>query len=111
MKSVLQFARREPTERWANDLNQIIRAALDATRSSIEKVGVFMEIELDEALPHVRINPFEMQQVLVNVIQNAVEAGGSRTRITIHSERTPEGVRVTVEDNGPGLSEPEQRRV
>jgi two-component system NtrC family sensor kinase len=111
VKSVLQFARREPTERWANDLNQIIRAALDTTRSSIEKVGVFMEIELDEALPHVRINPFEMQQVLVNVIQNAVEAGGSRTRITIRSERTPEGVRVTVEDNGPGLSEPEQRRV
>jgi signal transduction histidine kinase len=111
VKSVLQFARREPTERWANDLNQIIRAALDATRSSIEKVGVFMEIELDEALPHVRINPFEMQQVLVNVIQNAVEAGGSRTRITIRSERIPEGVRVTVEDNGPGLSEPEQRRV
>ncbi len=111
VKSVLQFARREPTERWANDLNQLIRSALDMTRSSIEKVGVFMEIELDEALPHIRINPFEMQQVLVNVIQNAVEAGDSRTRITIRSERTPEGVRVTVEDNGPGLSEPERRRV
>lgn len=111
VKSVLQFARREPTERWANDLNQIIRSALDVTRSSIEKVGVFMEIELDDALPQVRINPFEMQQVLVNVLQNAVEAGDSRTRITIRSERTREGVRVTVEDNGPGLSEPERRRV
>jgi signal transduction histidine kinase len=111
VKSVLQFARREPTERWPNDLNQIIRAALDVTRSSIEKVGVFMELELDEALPQVRINPFEMQQVLVNVIQNAVEAGDARTRITIRSEGTREGVRVMVEDNGPGLSEPERRRV
>ena len=75
----------------------------------ISESGV--RIELDEALPQVRVNPFEMQQVLVNLIQNAVEAGDSRTRVTIRSERTGEGVRVTVEDNGPGLSEPERRRV
>ena len=111
VKSVLQFARHEPTERWPNDLNQVIRASIAVSQSTIQKVGVVVEIELDNALPYLRINPFELQQVLVNVIQNAVSSGDTGTRILVRSERTPEGVRITVADNGRGISEAQRSRV
>jgi len=111
VKSVLQFARKEPTDRWENDLNQIIRTACEVLRSSTEKVGALITLDLDESLPPIRINPYEVQQVIINLLQNALDSGDARMRIRVSSERASEGVRLTVIDNGPGLSESERRRI
>ena len=111
VRSVLQFARREPTERWPNDLNRVIRTALDMTRSEINKIGAVARLELDESLAKVQLNPFEIQQVVINILQNCIDVGDAETRITVRSRRTHDGARVTVEDNGPGLSELERRQI
>ena len=111
VRSVLQFARREPTERWPNDLNRVIRTAMDMTRSEITKIGAVARLDLEESLPQVQLNPFEIQQVLISILQNCVDVGNAETRITVRSERTRSGARVTVEDNGPGLSEQERRQI
>jgi signal transduction histidine kinase len=111
VRSILEFARREPTERWPNDLNRVIRTAMDMTRSEIIKIGAVARLDLEESLPQVQLNPFEIQQVLVSIIQNCVDVGNAETRITVRSERTRSRARVTVEDNGPGLSEQERRQI
>ncbi len=111
VRSILQFARREPTERWPNDLNRVIRTAMDMTRSEISKIGAVAKLDLEESLPQVQLNPFEIQQVLISILQNCVDVGNAETRITVCSERTRSGARVTVEDNGPGLSEQELRQI
>ncbi len=111
VRSILEFARREPTERWPNDLNRVIRTAMDMTRSEIIKIGAVARLDLEESLPQVQLNPFEIQQVLVLIIQNCVDVGNAETRITVRSERTRSRVCVTVEDNGPGLSEQERRQI
>ena len=84
---------------------------MDMTRSEITKIGAVARLDLEEPLPQVQLNPFEIQQVLISVLQNCIDVGNAETRITVRSERTRSGARVTVEDNGPELSEQERRRI
>ncbi len=57
--------------------------------------------------PLTPMNPLEIELVLLNLIRNAVEAGDEKVIVTIRSQRTAEGVRVAVSDNGCGML-PEQ---
>jgi two-component system sensor kinase FixL len=65
------------------------------------------ELDLDEHLPPVLAEPIQIQQVIVNLLRNSVEAMESKPRdgrlLSIRSEKAPEGVRVIVTDTGCGI--------
>lgn len=103
---------KEPPQWRALDINQLIRQVLELARGPIERQRVAMHAELMQPLPPVMGDPVQLQQVLVNLVTNALEAmaadaDGGR-RIAIRS-RVDDGaaVVVTVEDTGAGL-DPEQ---
>jgi signal transduction histidine kinase len=62
-----------------------------------------------------------MRRILVNLVRNAAEAirgarpeapgGGPRGRVVVHAERTPDGVAIVIEDDGPGVPEPVRERI
>jgi PAS domain S-box-containing protein len=100
-----------PHKDWL-DLNATIRDVLALARSEVHRHRVVVETHLAEEVPLVRADRIQIQQVLLNVLINALEAlsgGGDGPReVVVQSDMdTAQDVRVTVRDSGPGL-DPQQ---
>jgi signal transduction histidine kinase len=98
------------------DVNDLIRQTLTLVRAELRSKGVISELELLDHLPQVSGNRVQLQQVILNLIMNAMEAMGSvaeRTRVLrVKSDIVPtQGVVVTVEDSGPGIDVEDMDRV
>ncbi len=104
VKDVLQFARQARTAKEPADLNSIINDAVTLTAEYVGASGSRIETRLADALAQVSLNRLGMEQVFVNLIHNAVEAGDGPVRVVVRTEPTKTGVRATVEDNGRGIS-------
>ncbi|GKT30658.1 PAS domain S-box protein, partial [Aduncisulcus paluster] len=78
--------------------------------------GLEIVREFDDSLPHLLCSPSEIEQVLINLLKNSVQAiladQGRRVddiaRITIRLKKEVGFIRLEIEDNGPGMS-PETR--
>jgi C4-dicarboxylate-specific signal transduction histidine kinase len=91
------------------DVNEAIRNAIILTRGKVVKIGASIQTQLAEPLPFVRGDRVHIQQVMVNLIVNAIQAmsgdGRSRRELQISTETDEaEGVRVGVRNTGPGLA-------
>lgn len=91
------------------EVNEAIRELIELTRSAAVKNSVSMHAELANGLPIVHGDRVQLQQVLLNLIINAIEAMsglGEEPRELLVSSGTTEsgGVLVTVRDSGPGLA-------
>ncbi|MGA2893311.1 MAG: AAA family ATPase [Xanthobacteraceae bacterium] len=89
------------------EINEMILEVVALTRSEMSKNGVVAQMELADDLPPVHGDRVQLQQVILNLIVNAVEAmsqlsDGPRDML-IGTESKPGSVRVTVQDSGPGL--------
>jgi signal transduction histidine kinase len=87
----------------------VIREVIELTRSEAMKNSVLLQTELVEGLPLVQGDRVELQQVILNLILNAVEAmsemGEGSRELLIGSGTTESGdVLVAVRDSGPGLA-------
>ncbi|MGA9388972.1 MAG: ATP-binding protein, partial [Candidatus Sulfotelmatobacter sp.] len=93
------------------DINQIIQDVLLLLRYELNRNRISLRTELASDLPPVQGDPVQLQQVLINLIMNAIEslrASADRPReILIRSAKNPEGILVQVEDSGLGVR-PEQ---
>jgi two-component system NtrC family sensor kinase len=103
---LLTFARRQPAERVEVNLNSIVKDTLELRRYAIRTAQIDLEVILDPALPRTWADPFQLQQVLLNLVGNAEQAlndwVGPR-RITIRTQRVGEQLVMAVADSGPGV--------
>jgi PAS domain S-box-containing protein len=103
VRSVLKFSRNESSERWEADLRDAIERAGDAVRVQAQQHGAKLMIaRMPERLPVV-MNPIEIEQVLVNLIHNAMQAGPRGVSIQISARRLGSRVRVEIRDDGHGI--------
>jgi C4-dicarboxylate-specific signal transduction histidine kinase len=97
------------------DLNRKIVEVLAFTEQELRSHDVVLETRLENTLPQVVGDRVQLQQVLLNLIVNAVEAmsgvNDRRRELTIVSARVPEGVVVEVRDSGIGLDPQRAERV
>jgi len=103
VKSVLKFAREETTERWPVDLNAIVRQVRDHSTVMTHRYGATLELDLAAGLPEVLANPTEMEQLLSNLIRNALQAGGYGIHVVVSTAERGGKVRLSVRDDGPGM--------
>ncbi len=93
------------------DLNEVIREVLALTHNQLVSGGVAHQTALEPDLPTVLGDRIQLQQVVLNLIMNAIDAmaanGGRPRRLVIKSASHPDGVLVKVKDSGQGL-DPEQ---
>jgi signal transduction histidine kinase len=105
---IKDHVKKAPPKMERFDLNDAIRNAIILTRGKVVKIGASIQTQLAEPLPFFRGDRVQIQQVVVNLIVNAVQAmsgdGDSRRELLISTETDEaEGARVGVRDTGPGL--------
>jgi PAS domain S-box-containing protein len=110
------LVKKVPPRRDLLDINHTIRDAIVLTRTEMQRNGVRWESRLAEELPLVSADGVQLQQVMINLIVNAVEAmasSGERPReLTIVSgTEDANDVFVEVRDTGPGLDPEELDRL
>lgn len=101
------FNKDEPKQQLI-DINDVIRRVLELSRGAIERQRVVARRRLARSVLPVMGDPVQLQQVMVNLVTNALEAMAAvaeRERVlVIKSEKDDDTVVVTVEDTGPGLA-------
>jgi len=111
--SLLAFARKRKPERVRTDVNVAVEAAVDLKDYDLQTSGIHLEKHLSPALPQVFADPNQVQQVLLNVINNAQDAvsGVTHPTIVVRTEVRGELVLITVEDNGTGITKSDLKKV
>ena len=89
------------------DVNEIVRIVVHAHAERWKTAGIAFKIDLAENLPHISIDPHQLEQVLVVLVANAEDAisanvgrpGQIQLRTSLHGQR----LQVTITDNGRGI--------
>ncbi len=104
---LLSFARK--TDSTVNDvqINDAIKEIVSLSAQMAKYNKVIIETSLDEDIPYIRISPSELQQVILNFFNNAIDAmektGGAIKVETKVSKLEKNHVVILIEDNGPGI--------
>jgi len=105
-----RFARLPAPNPVATSLEDVISASLSLYNGVHSSVTI--RPMCDAGLPRVLLDPDQMKRVLVNLLDNAVEAMGGQRTVTIEARRDPSGtVRLEVADDGPGIREEDRDRL
>jgi len=108
--------RRAPSRKESVDLNDAIGNVIALVRGELSKNGVTVHTQLAQGLPPVCADRVQLQQVMLNLILNGIEAmvgadAGLRT-LVISTESSPsQGLLVTVADTGPGIAPEHRERI
>jgi PAS domain S-box-containing protein len=101
--------KKAPLRKEDVDINGAILEVIALTHGEVVKNGISVQSHLVDGLPLVQGDRVQLQQVIMNLIINAVEAlsslsEGSRELVITTGKGEPDGVLVVVRDSGPGLS-------
>jgi len=104
------FVRRREPQRSNRHIGELLRGAVDLLQPIANDKGVTLEVVLDEDLPMLQADPFQIQQVIVNLLVNAFDAASAlpanRRKVTITAGRSEAGgIEIVVRDYGRGISE------
>lgn len=86
------------------DVSEKTRRAADMLEPMLEEKHLQFKRELAEGLPELPLDPDRLNQILYNLITNAIRYTTPGTTITLQTEKTGKGVRLTVADEGPGIA-------
>ena len=107
-------AKKEP-ERVALDINDVIRGVLALSAAEMRRDGVSLQTDLATDVRAVFADPIQLQQVVLNLIVNAIEAMRGETcrerTLVVRSEQKQDRVLVTVKDSGCGIAPEDQPRI
>lgn len=108
VQELLTFARERPPARDVVDLNAVLQSALDMRERPLAAAGIGVRRELAAGLPQLRGDPYQLQQVFLNILINAEQAlaeVGHEGWITVSTGLTEgSSVLACVRDNGPGIA-------
>jgi C4-dicarboxylate-specific signal transduction histidine kinase len=89
------------------DINKVIQEVITLLRNELTRNRVSLRTDVASNLPPVSGDPVQLQQVLINLVVNAIEAMHlytDRTReLRIRSAKNADGILVQVQDSGPGI--------
>lgn len=101
------FVRRAETQREETDLTAIVQESIDFISGEARYSNVRISRDFEEDLSPVLVDRVQIQQVLVNLLKNAIEAlrdqHAKSRQVVVSTRNVPAGVEVAVADNGPGI--------
>jgi signal transduction histidine kinase len=106
IRRLRDFLRKNESEKRSEDLRAVIEDSIALAALGAERPDIETEMRLGPDATAAVIDKIQIQQVLLNLIRNAVEAmaGSARASLVVATSATPEGmVEISVSDTGPGL--------
>jgi two-component system NtrC family sensor kinase len=113
VENLLSFARLGEGEAEYADVNQGIEDIIKVVKHTLEMHDIELELSLTENLPLAQGDPRQLQQVFLNLVNNAVSAmsGGGTLKIRTYLERATRKAVIQVEDDGIGIKEEHMDRI
>ncbi|MGD0707094.1 MAG: PAS domain S-box protein [Anaerolineaceae bacterium] len=122
---LLDFARQRPIQREQIQVNTVLITSVDLVSYELISRNIKLDLFFAPELPFIMADPHQLQQVFVNLLQNAWQAietvrnEGSleiSTEVSTSKFATPSGggekvIRIMIKDNGPGISEDDLNRI
>ncbi len=108
VKNLLGFVRKQERQRRPTPLQPLLDATLGLLRNELIAARVEARLEIGPDLPFPVVDPNQIQQVLVNLIHNAIQAiaaTGKQGTVRVTVRRWREGLALDVVDDGPGMTE------
>lgn len=104
-----RLARRGELSRSKQDLEGLLHSVLQLFEHELKQSGVELQTHCEPDLPMPTVDEIQIQQVMVNLIKNGIDAvraaGTASPQVRVHIERGPDSVELLVSDNGPGVPE------
>ena len=107
----LQAIRPTPSQLKPAQLNEVVERSLTLLRPEIENRGLVLKQKLARQLPFAPLDEGQMQQALVNLIKNAMQAMTKGDTLTLSTGESSEGVWVSVTDTGCGIPDEQLKRI
>ena len=107
VSNLLLFSRQRQPERTNIDLSRVVADTLELRRYVLTSEQIEIVTQLEPDLPQTWADPFQLQQVILNLLVNAEHALRGRRgkrRLTLRTFRSGDRIVATVSDNGPGIS-------
>jgi PAS domain S-box-containing protein len=111
VQDLLSFARQRPVQRELVHVNAVLRQTIKLRSYDFASHGVEVLEEFDEKMGHALGDSQQLQQVFLNILNNAYDAVqevGQRGRIAIRTSRQGANIEVAITDNGTGVSDTER---
>ncbi len=109
IRNLRGFLRKREVEKKSLDLKELVEDVMVLIKADAAHEGIAVELNFAEQLPHVPGNAVQLQQVVLNLTRNAVDAMrgglGRRKMMSIETRMSGDGyVQIAVSDRGPGIS-------
>jgi two-component system sensor kinase FixL len=106
MLRLRQFARKDEMERRPGNLNALVEEALAIALIGARESGVHVTLDLDRGMTPVMMDGVQIQQVVLNLVRNAVEAieTAERRELQVATRMAGNTAEITVADSGPGIA-------
>ena len=111
VRSLLQFASHEHPEKKARDLRGVVERSCGFARSFGGERHVRVDVSLGDVELPVEISQIEVEQVVINLVQNAIQAEPRSNRVEVVARRDGESAVVEVRDDGRGISDEDLEQV
>jgi len=111
VKRLMYFSCEMPSQFRTQDLNEVAEGVLRLLKRQVDEAHVRLVLRLDRTLPPVRLDRVQFEQVLTNLVLNAVAAMRSGGTLTLTSEGHDGLVRLRVCDTGHGIAPQDLRKV
>jgi|GEM_PF-7011837 len=113
-RGLLRFGRADEAESQLADVGEIVRATLALTQNAVRQEGIALKVSVAKELPALHCRPYQLQQVLLNLINNARDALAARCPTRTEekaieicvSKEMRDGkpwITLAVDDNGDGM--------
>jgi PAS domain S-box-containing protein len=108
--NVLWLSRQQPSEKSLQDVNLVVTRACEFVRAQAAQNRVAIQLDLADQFKAM-MNAAEFEQVMINLLSNAMEASGPNSTIKVRTYRASDAVCIDVSDNGRGMTQEQQRHI
>jgi two-component system sensor histidine kinase TtrS len=108
IRQLRRLVRKEPLERSKVNVNDLVNAVAVLIRPDIRRESVQLQLDLQEPMPLISLQPIQIEQVILNLARNAIESlsekhSGVRKLYIGTQNKANKSIAVIVRDNGPGV--------
>jgi PAS domain S-box-containing protein len=111
-RDLVQYARPSGRDLEPVDLSSVVRQSVSICEHLVERGGITLDIEVDPELPVVQAVTGQLEQVLINLITNAVHAVENGGRVVVRAQvEGLDSVLIEVGDSGPGVPDADRQKI